>query len=211
MKLHYNPPSVIKRFFNQFYWDTVNSKIMLTFDDGPNRVTTEKILSELNRLNIKALFFCVGNNVDRYEELVKQILEEGHTIGNHTYNHNIITSLETENAQLEIIKCSSTLLDNFNYVTDYFRPPHGKFNFKTKRIIVESGLRCVMWSLLTYDYQNDFKKVKFAVDNYLTKNSIIILHDSNKSKNIIIDSINYIVDKVHEKDFQFGEARECLK
>lgn len=211
MKLEYNPPFVIKRIFRQFCWDTRNDKILLTFDDGPNPSTTEKILSELNRFKIKALFFCIGNNIDRYENLVKQILDGGHTIGNHTYNHKAITSLDEENALLEIKKCGSILSDKFNYLTDYYRPPHGKFNFKTKRIIVESGLKCVMWSLLTYDYQNDFKKVKFAVNNYLTKNSIIVLHDSNKSKDIIIDSIKYIADKVRERGYQFGEASECLK
>ncbi|MEJ2493708.1 MAG: hypothetical protein P8Y79_05205 [Ignavibacteriaceae bacterium] len=68
-----------------------------------------------------------------------------------------------------------------------------------------------MWSLLTYDYQNDFKKVRFAIDNYLMKNSIIVLHDSNKNKNIIIDSINYIADSVYQKGFQFGETNECLR
>lgn len=211
MKLKYNPPSLIKKIFNQFYWDTTNSEILLTFDDGPNPGTTEKILSELNRFKIKALFFCVGNNVDRYENLAKEILEEGHTIGNHTYNHKILTKLDKENAISEIKGCSTSLLEKFNCMTRYFRPPHGKFNFKVKRVIAESGLMCVMWSLLTYDYQNDFKKVKFAVDNYLSKKSIIVLHDSNKSKEIIIDSIKYIADKAQEKGFQFGEASECLK
>ncbi len=67
-----------------------------------------------------------------------------------------------------------------------------------------------MWSLLTYDYKNDISIVKFAVEKYLKQNSIIVLHDSNKSKEIINDSISFIADEVRKKNYQFGEANECL-
>jgi hypothetical protein len=67
-----------------------------------------------------------------------------------------------------------------------------------------------MWSLLTEDYKNNFETVKFAVKNYLKENSIIVLHDSVKSKNIIKDSINFILDKASEKGYTFGEPAECL-
>jgi len=211
MKLKYNPPSIVKNIFKQFHWATTDEKVLLTFDDGPNPGTTEKILLTLNQHNIKALFFCVGNNVDENDELTKAILENGHTIGNHTFNHKILNKLNNIDAKEEIEKTNSLLLEKYEYKLKYFRPPHGKLNFKVKNLISESGLKCVMWSLLTYDYQNDFKKVKFAIDNYLAKNSIIVLHDSNKSKDIIIDSIKYIADSVKERGFRFGEANECLK
>ena len=67
-----------------------------------------------------------------------------------------------------------------------------------------------MWSLLTYDYKNNLSIVKFAVEKYLKHKSIIVLHDSNKSKNIITDSISIIADEVNRKNYQFGEAGECL-
>ena len=210
MKFRYNPPSIIKILFNRFHWVTTNNKILLTFDDGPNPGTTEKILLLLNRYKIKALFFCVGNNIDKNDELTRAILENGHTIGNHTFNHRILNKLNYVDAKEEVEEVNSLFLNKYDYKTKYFRPPHGRFNFNVKNLISESDLECVMWSLLTYDYQNDFKKVKFAVDNYLTENSISVLHDSNKSKDIIIDSINYIVDTAHNKGFQFGETSECL-
>ena len=68
-----------------------------------------------------------------------------------------------------------------------------------------------MWNLVTYDYKNDWEKVKFAVDNYLQSDSLIVLHDSNKSKDIIIDSIKYITDAATMRGFKFGEPEECLK
>lgn len=211
MKLKYNPPGIVKNIFKHFHWNTTNDKILLTFDDGPNPGTTEKILILLNQYNIKALFFCVGNNINKNNKLTKVILENGHTIGNHTFNHKVLNKLSYKNAKEEIEKTNSLLLNKFGDKIRFFRPPHGKFNFRVKKLISDSGLECVMWSLLTYDYQNDFKKVRFAIDNYLMKNSIIVLHDSNKNKNIIIDSINYIADSVYQKGFQFGETNECLR
>jgi peptidoglycan/xylan/chitin deacetylase (PgdA/CDA1 family) len=211
MKLKYNPPGIVKNIFKHFHWNTTNDKILLTFDDGPNPGTTEKILILLNQYNIKALFFCVGNNINKNNKLTKVILENGHTIGNHTFNHKVLNKLSYKDAKEEIEKTNSLLLNKFGDKIRFFRPPHGKFNFRVKKLISDSGLECVMWSLLTYDYQNDFKKVRFAIDNYLMKNSIIVLHDSNKNKNIIIDSINYIADSVYQKGFQFGETNECLR
>ena len=77
-------------------------------------------------------------------------------------------------------------------------------------VMKKTGLTCVMWNLVTYDYHNDLEKVKFAVDNHLQRNSIIVLHDSSKTENIIVDSIKYIVDKVDERGFEFGVPNECL-
>jgi hypothetical protein len=68
-----------------------------------------------------------------------------------------------------------------------------------------------MWNLVTYDYKNDWEKVKFAVDNFLQNNSLIVLHDSSKSKDIIIDSIKYIADAAAARGFKFGDTEECLK
>jgi len=72
-------------------------------------------------------------------------------------------------------------------------------------------MKNVMWSLLTYDYKNDLSIVKYSVKKYLRKNSIIVLHDSLKSKDIICDSIKFIAEEAAQKGFEFGEPEECLK
>ena len=210
MKYHYNPPSIIKNLFKSFYWETSNNKILLTFDDGPNPDSTEIVLKTLAELNIKALFFCVGNNNRLYPTLTKQLLDEHHIIGNHTFNHKVLTKLNFDDGLKEIRNFNTQLELNNNYKVKYFRPPHGKINLRTKKLIKASGLKCIMWNLLTYDYQNEFSKVKFAVDNYLQQNSIVVLHDSNKSKAIISDSIKYIFDSAVKNGYQFGEPEECL-
>ena len=210
MKLNYNPPYLVKKIFNQFRWETSNNKVLLTFDDGPNLQTTEKILLTLNENKIKAVFFCVGTNVDRYNSSTKQIITEGHAVGNHTFNHKLLLKLNGKDSLEEINSFNSLMLKNLGYRAEYFRPPFGWFKLNTNNLMKVTGLTCIMWNLVTYDYHGDLERVKFAVDNFLNSNSIIVLHDSKKTEDIIVDSIKYIVNKIEERGFEFGVPEECL-
>ena len=210
MKYLYDPPLVLKKIFNDFYWHTNNNKVLLTFDDGPNPGTTELILKELSDRNIRALFFCVGENAQKYPDLIKSIISEGHSIGNHTFNHKIITRISKQESVEQIKKTNLLFEEKFNLSLTYFRPAHGKFKLSTSKLLSEQKLKNVMWSLLTYDYKNELSIVKFVVKYYLNKNSIIVLHDSNKSKSIIVDSINTIAEEAEKRNFMFGDAKECL-
>ena len=211
MRYTFNPPGVLKSIFGEWKWNTTNGKLLLTFDDGPLPNNTISILDELEKHNIKALFFCVGNNIEKNTDLVKDILSRGHEIGNHTLNHKIITKLSASETNAEIDTVNRIMIEKFNYKINYFRPPHGRFGIGTKKILKDRKLTNVMWSLLTKDYKNDIKVVKFAVTNYLKKDSIIVLHDSLRSKDIILDSINFIVDIANKSGFEFGVPWECLK
>jgi len=192
-------------------WETSNNKILLTFDDGPNSGITELILKKLNENRIKALFFCIGKNVQSSPELSNQILSEGHTIGNHTFNHKRITNINSIEFKDEIDSFNSLLKEKFNHEVKYFRPPYGRFNYSTNKIIKNRNLKNIMWSLLTYDYKNDFNIVKFSIKKHLKNNSIIVLHDSMKTKDIILDSISLIIDEAAAKGFEIGEPDGCLK
>lgn len=210
MKYLYNPPILLKKIFNDFNWNTINQNVLLTFDDGPNPGTTEVILKKLNDEKIKALFFCVGNNVQKYPELVNQLKAEGHSFGNHTFDHKILNKISIEEKVQQIYSVNNLFQERFKIKLKYFRPPHGRFQLSTDRLLNKFGLKNVMWSLLTYDYKNDLSIVKFAVEKFLKQNSIIVLHDSNKSKEIINDSISFIADEVRKNNYQFGEVNECL-
>mgnify|MGYP003507398853 FL=1 len=182
----------------------------MTFDDGPNPGTTEIILNKLSDEKIRALFFCVGENVQKYPELIHQIKGEGHFFGNHTFNHKILNKISDEEKDYQISSVNKIFKDQFDIKLKYFRPSHGRFQLSTSSLMKKHQLKNVMWSLLTYDYKNDLSIVKFAIEKYLTHNSIIVLHDSNKSKNITSDSISFIADEVEKRNYQFGEAEECL-
>ncbi len=210
MKYLYQPPLIVQSIFKGFAWHSAKDKILLTFDDGPNPVTTEKILSLLDTAKIKALFFCVGNNVKRYPEFAKEIVDRGHLIGNHTFNHKVITKLSNDDFEKEVITTNKVIEDVVGNSPRFFRPPHGRFQINLAGRLKQFQLRNVMWSLLPYDYKNDLKVVKFAIENYLANNSIAVLHDSERSSLIIEDSIKYLADEVRNKNYQFGTPEECL-
>lgn len=211
MKVFYTPPKTLQKMFPNFIWESKVDKVLLTFDDGPNPNTTEMILEQLSKHNIKALFFCVGENIKKYPHLIEKIISEGHIIGNHSNSHKNITILSRSKINEQIELCSRVVQKYCSISPQYFRPPHGKFDLRTNSFMKKHLLTNVMWSLLTYDYKNDLNIVKFAVQNYITKNSIIVLHDSNKSKDIICATIDFIVEEVEKRGFEFGETSECLK
>ncbi len=211
MKYRYNPPYLLKKIFSSFQWESKTDKVLLTFDDGPVPETTSSILDTLGKHNIEAAFFCVGENVDKYPGLYEQILNEGHLICNHTYNHKQISNSGRNEVVEQIEKFNNLIKQKSGKDVLYFRPPYGKFNLSIVSILKEMNLKAVMWSLITYDYKNNIDTVKFAVQRYLRKNSIIVLHDSIKSKEIITASINYIVEEASRKGFQIGAPAECLR
>ncbi len=210
MKWLYSPPAAIRRIYKNFYWESKVDKILLTFDDGPIPETTESILKILSDLKIRALFFCVGENIEKYPSLAKEIVAEGHKIGNHTYNHADLLFARKEYLREQVNKFETISKEVFGTGSTYFRPPKGRIP-TLNRFYNSFDHKFIMWDLLTRDYKNDLNIVKFAVQNYLKKNSIVVLHDSVKSKNIIIDSIKIVAEYSEKSGFIFGEPSECLK
>ena len=209
-KLLYVPPKIIRILFPNTIWESKIDKILFTFDDGPNLETTPIILEKLNEHSIKAIFFCVGENVKKYPELTKRIIDEGHLIGNHTISHKNINLLNIK-ANSSIAECSNIIEKTTGIEPKYFRPPHGRIGLLTETLMKRNNLTNVMWSLLTYDYKSDFNIVIFAVNKYLNKNSIIVLHDSLKSEAIIEKSIDYIIEKTKQNGYEIGDPSKCLK
>ncbi len=110
-----------------------------------------------------------------------------------------------------ILRMNAIAEEFLNLRLKYFRPPYGRFTFGLNKILDSVGMKNVMWSLLTYDYKNDINIVKFALDNYLKSNSIMVFHDSDKSKGIIVDSIRYAIENINRKGYSIGTPAECLK
>ncbi|NWG27242.1 MAG: polysaccharide deacetylase family protein [Ignavibacteriaceae bacterium] len=207
----FTSPKLIPKLFSNFTWKTSNNKILLTFDDGPTEAATLKILTVLNANHLKAVFFCVGNNINNQQALAGKILSDGHTIANHTMNHELLTKMNRKELISDITAFNDLMKDKFNYDVKFFRPPYGIFNLRTNGVLNELKIKCVMWNLLTYDYENNIEKVKYAIDNYLKENSIIVFHDSIKCSDIIEEALNYTIEQAKKKGLKFGEPEECLK
>jgi peptidoglycan/xylan/chitin deacetylase (PgdA/CDA1 family) len=201
----------VKKLFNDFIWQTSNNKILITFDDGPSATTTPKILDLLAKNEIRAAFFCLGKNIRSDPELTNQIIKEGHLIANHTMEHKLLNRMNNTEALEELRSFNKLMKEKFNYDIKYFRPPQGRFNLRTKGLLKNLDLKNVMWSLLSYDFENDFEKVKYGIDNYLRENSIVVFHDNIKSNSIIEESLNYTINFAENNAFEFGEPEDCLR
>lgn len=210
MKLMYDPSKPGEVLFPEFIWKSKTNKVLLTFDDGPNPGTTEAILKTLQKLKISALFFMVGNNIKRYPTLTNELLSEGHEFGNHTFNHKNLQFAGKSTIYNEISAFNKISNEVIGRQTSYFRPPKGRFNHLLPGELKKFGLKNVMWSLLTFDYKNDLNIVKFAIKNFICSNSLVVLHDSNKSKKIIEDSIELLAEEITKLGYEFGTPFECL-
>lgn len=175
MKL-FKPPRIAKWIFPRYTWrfSVLEPTIFLTFDDGPHPDITPFVLDLLHEYRWKATFFCVGENMQRYPELVERIEKEGHGIGNHTMNHlkGIYTETETYFANFQASERVKT--------TSMFRPPYGRMTPKQAREIAKSH-QIIMWSWLSYDYDLGIstEKILSAADR-VKPGDILVLHDNPK-------------------------------
>ncbi|MFN6378709.1 MAG: polysaccharide deacetylase family protein [Flavobacteriales bacterium] len=171
-------PSVLQPLVNDLLWSvhTFEREVFLTFDDGPTPQITERTLDLLAKHNAKATFFCLGKNVDAHPEIFERIIQEGHTIGNHTHDH--LNGRKTSHfAYLRnIAKAEKT------FASSYFRPPYGKIT-RAQIAALKSKYRIVMWDIITGDFDPKLsaaKVLKNVVDN-VQPGSIIVFHDSIKA------------------------------
>lgn len=182
-----------------------SKKIALTFDDGPHPVYTQEMLDLLEREKVPATFFLLGQNVELYGELVKEISDEGHLIGNHTYHHVQITTLPAEQAYEEIDKTSSLIKELTGKGTEYVRPPFGTWNegLETKLDLIP-----VMWTIDTLDWttQNVDWIVNQVVKN-AKENDIILMHDSYEST---VQAAERIIMLLEADGFEFVTVDEVL-
>jgi peptidoglycan/xylan/chitin deacetylase (PgdA/CDA1 family) len=171
--------------FKQYVWSLPSTEkvIYLTFDDGPIPDVTEFVLDQLNLFNAKATFFCVGENIKKHPSIFKKIVENGHSYGNHTYNHIKGWSHSDEYYFENIAKFENELkLQNYQPST-IFRPPYGRIKNSQGKILLKK-YKIIMWNLLTCDYDKNLKPelcLKNTIKN--TKSgAIIVFHDSLKAE-----------------------------
>lgn len=187
----------VKTIFPNYIWDIPNNekKIYLTFDDGPIPEITEWTLAQLKKHNAKATFFCIGDNIQKHPEIFKKVIENGHAIGNHTFNHlkGWETSLEDyiENTK----KCSETMV-NCQLNTEHcqlFRPPYGKIKPSQAKTLRKLGYKIIMWDIISMDFDQTISPEECL--NNVLKNiesgSIIVFHDSVKAW----ENLEYVLPK----------------
>ena len=194
-------PTIIQRFFPSIIWkkETSKKKIWLTFDDGPDEKITIFLLNLLKRLQIRATFFLIGKQVVKYPELARKIIEEGHTIGNHSYSH--LNGLLTSN------KIYYDDIDKAQKIVNskIYRPPYGKISPIQLRKL-KAKYKIIMWDVLSWDFKENIssEKIYHNVINNTEKGSIIVFHNNIKSYNTIIKTLEKILVKLKEEGYVFS-------
>ncbi|MBI2271732.1 MAG: polysaccharide deacetylase family protein [Bacteroidetes bacterium] len=198
------PPYAVRKLFSSLIWriPTAEKKIYLTFDDGPIPEVTPWVLDILKKHNAKATFFCIGQNVEKNPDLYKRISDEGHSTGNHTYNH--LNGWKTRNSEYfsNIEKCSALVRSKL------FRPPYGKIK-KSQISDLRSQYSLVMWDVLSYDFDQSVSPEKCLsnVIRYSREGSIIVFHDSLKAQRNLEYALPKAIEQLSLKGFSF----EALK
>jgi len=186
--------------------------IALTFDDGPHPTLTPQILDILNQYQIKATFFMVGENAERYPELVTRIRDEGHEIGNHTYSHIQIKSADALQLEEEILHCESIIGGISDLRPKLFRPPEGSFHEELGQMCDALGYRVVLWSVDTRDWcRLPPKDITEKVLKDVRSGDIILMHDYIGSNSPTPTALKQILPRLIKRGYTFSTVSELLE
>ena len=158
--------------------DTDSMQIALTFDDGPHPTLTRRILDILDRYGVKATFFMVGVNVERYPDAARAVLTAGHEVGNHTYSHRAMDRLSQDAIEVELGGCEDALEELCEYRPHLFRPPQGAINPLVEAEASHNDYSLILWSLDTRDWEDkNAERIARDVVSSVRSGDIILMHD----------------------------------
>jgi peptidoglycan/xylan/chitin deacetylase (PgdA/CDA1 family) len=181
--------------------NTTEKIIYLSFDDGPHPIITPKVLDLLEKYQAKASFFCIGNNVEKYQEVYASIVEAGHAVGNHTHNHLNGWKNKDDKYWKDVVEAAKWI------DTKIFRPPYGKMTrFQEKLLNKEPlKLRTIMWTVLSGDFDvNLTKETCFKnVRNAVKEGSIVVFHDSEKAADKMLYALPMMLEYFSKKGWKF--------
>jgi peptidoglycan/xylan/chitin deacetylase (PgdA/CDA1 family) len=182
-----------------------DKKVAITFDDGPSPVYTEKLLDGLKERNVTATFFLIGEQAETYPELVKRMYEEGHTIGNHTYDHVNLCNLSTSQVKEQVEKTNQVICEITGQTPIYIRPPYGEWN---DTLTDCTGMIEVLWDVDPRDWNtSSAQTVVNRVLQDVSDREIILFHDCSNSS---VTAALAVVDTLKERGYEFVGVDEIL-
>lgn len=169
--------------------------IAITFDDGPDPIQTPKVLKVLRERHIPACFFCIGNKIKGNEELLRQIIKEGHSIGNHSFSHSGYFPLyRLKRMHHDLITCQQELEKVTGQPVQWFRPPFGVTNPTIAKAVRKLGVTPIGWNIRTLDTQQSSpEKIIKRIKKRLVPGSILLLHDRMPdSDKLLVEILDFI-------------------
>lgn len=203
----------LKKYDAYYLKDGDEKVIYLTFDAGYENGNTEPILDALKKHNVSATFFVVGHYLESSPELVKRMLAEGHTVGNHTYTHpdmSAISNMEAFQKEIEDVEKKYEEITGKKMVK-YYRPPQGKYSIENLKMAQELGYKTFFWSLAYVDWYQDKQPTKDeAFDKLIGRihpGSIVLLHSTSSTNGEVLDEL---LGKWEEMGYRFGTLSELV-
>lgn len=195
------------------YGDRFGKKVVFTFDDGPNPAYTPKLLDLLKKYNIKATFFVLGQNVKRYPDIIRRIVNEGHTLGNHSYDHPAMTTLSNEEIKKQLALTQNAVNNalGYNYPLRQFRPPYGDVNERVIRAASEAGAtQMILWNADSEDWKHNggntvIEKVTREIGS---DGGVILFHDIHPEA---LETVPVIFQKLKNNLYNFPTIADLLK
>jgi peptidoglycan-N-acetylglucosamine deacetylase len=191
---------------------TGNMRISLTFDDGPDPVTTPAVLDFLAKYRLKAAFFCVGEKTAQYPQIAQRIGDEGHIIANHSYHHFWWTNfLRLNGLTREMAKTQEAIRNAAGKTPAFFRPPMGLTNPHIAKALHQNKLTCVGWDVRTFDTGRANQQILETITRKTRDGSIILLHDTTRSAGEITELLQGVTAILQNRGFSFSALDDLLE
>jgi peptidoglycan-N-acetylglucosamine deacetylase len=191
--------------FPSIMWRTSEPSIHLTFDDGPHPTATPKVLEILRQQDIKATFFLVGQNIQEHPELAREIVREGHSVGNHSFTHPVLFLKSLDFQREQIRHTNEIIQETVGIRPRTFRPPFGYFDFRTLKIVKTENQRVVMWDIDARDFSmKQPDSLIRRVTTSTSQGSVILLHDNDRTAVSILGYLQPLLGSLIQRGFQFS-------
>ncbi len=199
---------------------TKDPLVALTFDDGPSSQFTPKILDILKAYDVQASFFVVGEHVRKYPEIVSRMYNEGHDIGNHTYDHINVPTTAAPILSSQLVATNIEVMKVTGEHPMYVRPPRGMYDARFRRLVELMGMQTVLWSLSSQDWRGAVSPEQM-IDRLLSRvkpGDIILFHDSGSlirgegaSRQRTVDALPRIIEELHDHGFRMAPLSRLLR
>ncbi|MFN8509039.1 MAG: polysaccharide deacetylase family protein [Deinococcaceae bacterium] len=193
--------------FNLFYRGVSRKQVALTFDDAPHPLYLPLLLDLLKRVNVKATFFCIGRNAEAYPYFVKDMVVQGHELGNHTYNHIRLPGLSQMEVQNELEQTSQVLERLTHENVRFFRPPGGRYNAQTLAVARSLGLITVFWTSDSGDFMKRDESDALHRMQKISGGGIVLLHDNSWTT---IQGLSGFIESARIKGLTVGTVGELM-
>lgn len=197
---------------------TDKKRVALTFDDGPSRAWTPKVLDVLREEKVRATFFMIGHHVRKYPDIARQVASEGHMIGNHGYAHSVMLYYTPAEIEEEIRYTEHVIREATGQTTKYFRPPKAWLRRKIKSRVRQMGYETVLWSLNSKDWVSfNHKRIVRYLERHVRNGDILLFHDSGSvtsteggTRRQTVKAVSLLARKLREKGFEFVTIEELI-